>query len=55
VNLARPADDYPSRPSHRVDTPEGYDTWRDYAFSSAPELAEHDEHPATPVGGIRTV
>lgn len=26
---------------HRVDTPESYDTWRDYAFSVAPETEDH--------------
>jgi hypothetical protein len=32
--------DYTPRRSHLVETPDRFTSWRDYAFSSAPELAE---------------
>ncbi|WP_160300055.1 hypothetical protein [Demequina oxidasica] len=28
-------------PRHRVETPEAYETWREYAFSVEPEAEEH--------------
>lgn len=38
--------DFASRPSHVVDTPDRYEDWRTYAFSSAPELTDNDPTPA---------
>lgn len=47
--------DYPSRRSHLVETPDRFTSWRDYAFSSAPELGDYEPEDPTPATGIRTV
>ena len=47
--------DYSSRTSHQVASPERYESWRDYAFSEAPELASDALSDDTPAAGIRTV
>ena len=48
MSVRRPDDgdpDFASRPSNLVDSPEHYQDWRAYAFSSAPELTDTDPRP----------
>jgi len=47
--------DYPSRVTDVVATPDRFSSWRDYAFSSAPELVEELDPDQTPARGIPTV
>ena len=47
--------EYPSRHTHLVETPDRFTSWRDYAFSSAPELVESEPADTTPGSGTRTV
>lgn len=50
--------DYTPRRSHLVETPDRFTSWRDYAFSSAPELAETaspEPGDATPMKDATTV
>ena len=47
--------DYTPRHSHLVETPDRFTSWRDYAFSSAPELADHEPEEAPEMADIHTV
>jgi hypothetical protein len=48
-------EDYSSRAAHQVESPDSYQTWREYAFSETPELVGDGVADATPVEGIPTV